>query len=87
VSYTIREDLTPQFRQDILNAVNILFERGQVAYGTHYAIEKYNGKWGVAFWRGNRLRPEGGVAFADAIEVIVGAGPLPVIRGVSENGY
>lgn len=74
-----------QFRQDVLNAINILFERGHLDRDVHYAFERGpNRKWGIAFWKGDRFHPLGGIAWVDCLDVIVGAGPLPVVRGVSE---
>lgn len=78
------EDLAPRLRSDTIGAIHVLQQRGYLPMDTHFAFVRRMSKWGVELWKGPRHAPTGGVVWADCKEIIVAAGPLPVIRGVSE---
>lgn len=79
-----RTELTQQLRLDTISAYNVLRRRGMVPPDGHYAFaRKRGGEWGVELWKGPRHAPTGGVAWCSCVDLIVAAGPLPVVRGAA----
>lgn len=79
-----------QMRQDLINAINLLILHKQLDAETNYQIE--DGLDGrpkrVAFWIENpkdRHAPLGGVAWVNAVDLIVGAGRLSYVRGKTDS--
>lgn len=77
--------LTLQSRAEIIEAWNVLRERGRVPHDANYAIELWRGKWMVAIWIGDRFHPQGGVAMTDPRELLAAAHAEPVINNSRYN--
>lgn len=73
-----------QFKQDVMNAVNLLMMQGKLDPATNYEFRVERGKPVVYFWLDGTSGPVA-VFKSDPVDIITAAGSLPVIRGKSDS--
>ncbi len=84
-TFKLRAELDTALRDDCIHAINELLWAGKLTPNIHYRFTcNRRGRWGVEFWQGPRDFPHGEVVWTDCVELIAAAGPLKLIRGISE---
>lgn len=74
---------SPQLRDDLIRAVNLMIARRQLPENLDYSLDVVKGNLEVRFWQLDEFNERtGNYKVAKPVDVIAGAGPLPIVRGI-----